>query len=164
MRVQQVLTNLIGNALKFTTSGEVAVKVRAESETENAVTIRCEVRDTGLGITPAVQARLFQPFVQADTSTSRQFGGTGLGLAICKRLAEAMGGRIGVTSAPGEGSTFWITMEFQRPAQPAPETATARRLRPGARTCCRRQRHQPRLPPSPPRHLAPQKRLRRQRR
>jgi two-component system sensor histidine kinase/response regulator len=121
MRVQQVLTNLIGNALKFTSSGEVAVKVRADSETPDAVTIRCEIRDTGLGISPDVQARLFQPFVQADTSTSRQFGGTGLGLVICKRLAEAMGGQIGVTSRPGEGSTFWITMEFLRQVQPAPE-------------------------------------------
>ena len=118
-RVQQVLTNLIGNALKFTSAGEVALKVRAESETPNAVTIRCEVRDTGLGITPDVQARLFQPFVQGDTSTSRQFGGTGLGLAICKRLAEAMNGAIGVTSTPGEGSTFWITMELSRQEQPA---------------------------------------------
>jgi PAS domain S-box-containing protein len=118
-RVQQVLTNLLGNALKFTTAGEVALRVRAESESPGAVTIRCEVRDTGLGIAPGVQARLFQPFVQGDTSTSRQFGGTGLGLAICKRLAEAMNGRIGVTSSPGQGSTFWITLEFPVQGPPA---------------------------------------------
>ena len=120
MRVQQVLTNLIGNALKFTSAGEVAVMVRTESTTDSNVIIRCEVRDTGFGIAPEVQGRLFQPFVQADTSTSRQFGGTGLGLAICKRLAEAMNGAIGVISTPGQGSTFWITLEFSRQARPEP--------------------------------------------
>ncbi|HEX4139369.1 MAG TPA: PAS domain S-box protein, partial [Candidatus Methylacidiphilales bacterium] len=118
MRVQQVLTNLIGNALKFTTFGEVAVRVHAESTTDNAALIRCEVRDTGPGIAPEAQARLFQPFVQGDTSTSRQFGGTGLGLAICRKLAEGMNGRIGVESTPGTGSTFWVTLEFPRQVEP----------------------------------------------
>jgi len=113
-RVQQVLTNLVGNAIKFTTSGEVAIQATAKAETETELHVRFEIKDTGIGIPPETQARLFQPFVQADSSTSRAFGGTGLGLAICKRLAESMKGSIGVQSTPGEGSTFWVTLRLER--------------------------------------------------
>jgi signal transduction histidine kinase/DNA-binding response OmpR family regulator len=119
-RVRQVLTNLISNAIKFTPSGEVAVCVTTKMETEEDVFVRIEVKDTGIGITPETQAHLFQSFVQADSSTSRKFGGTGLGLAICKRLAKAMNGAIGVESAPGQGSTFWVTLRLVR--QPALQT------------------------------------------
>jgi PAS domain S-box-containing protein len=115
-RVRQVLMNLLGNAIKFTKNGEVAVRVTAESEAETSVLVRFEVRDTGPGIPLETQARLFKPFVQADSSTSRKYGGTGLGLAICKRLAESMHGAIGVESTPGHGSTFWVTLRFSRSA------------------------------------------------
>ena len=113
-RVHQVLTNLLGNSIKFTHSGEVALRVTAKAETETKVDVHFEIKDTGIGIPPETQARLFQPFVQADSSTSRKFGGTGLGLAICKRLAESMNGSIGVESAPGQGSRFWVTVRFDR--------------------------------------------------
>jgi two-component system sensor histidine kinase/response regulator len=113
-RIQQVLTNLVGNAIKFTKSGEVAIRVTVQAETETEVHLRFEIKDTGAGIASATLARLFQPFVQADSSTSRNFGGTGLGLAICKRLAESMNGSIGVESTLGEGSTFWVTLKLYR--------------------------------------------------
>jgi len=118
-RLRQVLTNLVGNALKFTNSGEIAVAVSPEYQHGDKFVIRIEVRDTGIGILPEAQERIFESFSQADSSTTRRFGGTGLGLAICKQLVELMGGRIGVNSAPGEGSTFWISIPFaRRTAQP----------------------------------------------
>jgi len=108
-RLRQILVNLGSNAVKFTEKGEVAIDVRVlESHSESAL-LRCEVRDTGLGIPQARQASLFQPFSQVDASTTRKFGGTGLGLSIVKRLAELMGGTAGLESVDGQGSTFWFT-------------------------------------------------------
>ena len=107
MRLRQVLTNLIGNAIKFTEQGEVSVYVIAQ---QDATGLRFEVRDTGIGITPETQSRLFRAFIQADSSTARRFGGTGLGLSISKNLVELMGGAIGVASKPGKGACFWFSL------------------------------------------------------
>jgi CheY-like chemotaxis protein len=113
-RLRQVLLNLVGNALKFTAQGEVGIRVTLEEESAEGALLRVEVRDTGIGIAPEMQVRLFEPFTQADASTTRRYGGTGLGLAIARRLVEAMGGQIGVESTPGQGSTFWLTLRLAR--------------------------------------------------
>ena len=111
-RLRQILTNFVGNAIKFTKQGDVTVQAYLEKDLVDAVVIRFEITDSGIGIPPEVQARLFQPFTQADSSTSRKYGGTGLGLAISKQLAEQMGGSVGIVSQPEHGSTFWCTARF----------------------------------------------------
>lgn len=113
-RLRQILNNLIMNAIKFTDRGSVTVSVKATEETEDLITVKYSVLDTGIGIPEAKQKLLFTPFSQIDSSNTRRFGGTGLGLAISKQLAEMMGGRIGVKSAEGAGSTFWFTARFEK--------------------------------------------------
>ncbi|MFN4089063.1 MAG: response regulator [Alphaproteobacteria bacterium] len=122
-RIRQILLNLVGNAVKFTGSGGVAVSIGLRGRHAGSVEIELRVRDTGIGIPAELQERLFDRFVQADTSTARRYGGTGLGLAICRGLARTMGGTIGVESAPGEGATFWFTLHLAiapEDAAPAP--------------------------------------------
>jgi signal transduction histidine kinase len=116
VRIRQILTNLIGNAIKFTTQGEIALYVAVAEETADTTTLCLKVRDTGIGIEPAAQAKLFMPFTQVDGSTTRKYGGTGLGLAIVKQLAQIMDGTVGVESILGQGSTFWCTIQLQKPS------------------------------------------------
>ena len=111
-RLRQVLINLVGNAIKFTAEGEVRVEVRVAQRSETGVILHAQVSDSGIGIAADKQASIFEPFTQADSSTTRRHGGTGLGLAITRQLVELMGGRIWVESAPGKGSTFHFTASF----------------------------------------------------
>jgi CheY-like chemotaxis protein len=113
LRLGQILINLGNNAVKFTEAGEVVIATKIAEKTENRVKLKFAVQDTGTGMTKEQAAKLFQPFTQADNSTTRKFGGTGLGLSICKRLAELMGGEIWVESSPGKGSTFTFTAWFE---------------------------------------------------
>ena len=120
LRLSQILVNFAGNSVKFTEHGEIDVIIRLRERNDDGVLLHFAVRDTGIGLTPEQMGRLFQSFQQADSSTTRKYGGTGLGLAISKRLAEQMGGEVGVESEPGQGSTFWFTarlgMGSQKPA------------------------------------------------
>jgi len=113
-RLRQIILNLAGNAIKFTARGEVVIDVRATEILPNQVILRIEINDTGIGISPGKLKKLFNPFVQADSSTTRRFGGTGLGLSISRRLVELLGGEIGVTSKDKHGSLFWFTSRLKR--------------------------------------------------
>lgn len=125
-RVRQILLNLVGNALKFTHAGRIYVHVTVASETDEGVELRFDVNDTGIGLTAETRTRLFQPFQQADSSTTRKYGGTGLGLAISKQLVALLGGVMDVASVPGEGSVFRFTIAAHRGPRliPAPNAAT----------------------------------------
>ncbi|MFO1372777.1 MAG: ATP-binding protein [Candidatus Competibacteraceae bacterium] len=114
IRLRQILVNLVGNAIKFTEQGEVVIRLRLLEQGTQTVRLQIVVSDTGIGMAPDVQARIFDAFAQADSSTTRRFGGTGLGLAISKRLVQLMGGDMGVKSTPGAGSTFWFTLTLAR--------------------------------------------------
>jgi len=129
-RLRQVLINLAGNAVKFCEAGRIEVKVSKVLEDARSVVLRFAVSDQGAGIAPEVQARLFSPFTQADSSITRKHGGTGLGLAICKSLVERMGGTIGLDSAVGEGSTFWFEISFDKQQNcAAPQTIPVEAIR-----------------------------------
>jgi signal transduction histidine kinase len=125
VRVRQVLLNLVNNAIKFTSKGDIAVRCELDRIEETSATLRFSVNDTGIGLTEAQQKVIFEAFRQADGSTTRRYGGTGLGLSISKRLVEMMGGEIGVTSVPGSGSTFHFTLrvglQLDRVAEPVAE-------------------------------------------
>jgi two-component system sensor histidine kinase RpfC len=124
----QILLNLVSNAIKFTDKGSVEVSVAMKSETATGFVLRFEVRDSGIGISPEAQARIFERFVQADDSTTRRYGGTGLGTTIAKQLVELMGGRIGLSSTPGRGSTFWFEVPLLRATAVEAEVAEPAQL------------------------------------
>jgi len=115
MRLRQIVLNFLSNAVKFTDEGSIFAKAILQKQTVDEVWVRLEITDNGIGISEETQQRLFQPFSQADSSTTRRYGGTGLGLSICKKLIDLMQGRIGVQSALGEGSIFWIELPFKLP-------------------------------------------------
>src|SRR6185312_9456665 len=128
-RIRQILLNLVGNAIKFTEHGSVAVDVALadNSPVEGTPLVRFEVSDTGIGMAPKTCDALFQKFTQADSSVTRRFGGTGLGLAICRELVELMGGRIGVDSKLGAGSKFWLRCRWRSPPMPRRKSPRPRR-------------------------------------
>jgi signal transduction histidine kinase/DNA-binding response OmpR family regulator len=126
-RLGQVLTNLGSNAVKFTDAGEVFIRATAEAATEGETLLRVEVADTGVGVDPAKREHIFEPFSQADASTTREYGGTGLGLAISKEIVTALGGEIGLESTPGKGATFWFTARFTEAGAGTPHAETSRR-------------------------------------
>ncbi|MGZ3183504.1 MAG: response regulator [Telluria sp.] len=129
-RLRQVMNNLLGNAIKFTDSGEIRIHVEIRAEDAQAVTLRFEVHDTGIGISRDARSRIFDAFSQADNSTTRKYGGTGLGLAISKQLVELMGGKIGVENALTQGSVFWFQVTFdKRRLAPRPDEETLQRVR-----------------------------------
>jgi len=123
-RVRQILMNLIDNGIKFTDAGEVVVRQEVVDHSQKRSTLRFTITDNGIGLNSEQRQKLFQKFTQADSSTTRQYGGTGLGLSICKQLVEMMGGAIGVTSKPGEGSTFWFTIDLRNAVASSPARPT----------------------------------------
>ena len=118
-RLRQVLINLLNNAIKFTAQGEIKLRISLDHQSDAMAMVRFRVSDTGIGIPPEAEERLFHAFAQADASTTRKYGGTGLGLAICKQLVSKMHGDIGVESSPGNGSSFWFTVELAKRSEPA---------------------------------------------
>jgi CheY-like chemotaxis protein len=118
-RLAQTLINYLGNAVKFTETGSITLRGRILEATDDTLLVRFEVQDSGIGIAADKQVQIFEAFEQADSSTTRQYGGSGLGLAINKRLAHLMGGAVGVDSAPGQGSTFWITARLGKVSEQA---------------------------------------------
>ena len=118
-RLRQVLTNLLGNAIKFTERGQVVLKAEVVSQVRDAIQLKFTVQDSGIGIPPGEQGRLFDAFTQVDESNTRKYGGTGLGLAISRQLVELLGGEIGVGSEPGKGSKFWFTASFGKSKRPS---------------------------------------------
>ena len=120
--IRQILLNLLSNAVKFTEKGEVCLRAEQIRETPRSVVLRIEVSDTGIGILPEAQARIFERFTQADDSITRRYGGSGLGTTIAKQLAELMGGEIGLQSEPGKGTTFWFTLELEKQHALVPQT------------------------------------------
>ncbi|MGE0110920.1 MAG: ATP-binding protein [Aquabacterium sp.] len=126
LRLDQMLVNYANNAVKFTSSGEIAIQAQLQEDTDQDVLLRFTVRDTGIGLTPAQVAKLFESFQQADSTTTRQYGGTGLGLAITKQRASRMGGTVGVESTLGQGSTFWFTVRLVKSTNAAAPTRVLR--------------------------------------